>query len=244
MKKSTLALLALLILASLGITLALRRGTQSRLQANEAALREQKAQLAGLVAERSALSNQLAQANRPAQPLADELARLRAQAAALQTQTGALARQLAASSPPPAAAAPDKTEPKPPEYFKKLHEVAGNKPRQALQLCESVMRYASDHQGAMPTAWDQVASYVADDQRGLLTTNRYDLVYHGSLNDLAGVPNGAVALFRDRTIWTAPSGKKARVYGMANGSSQIVESDDDFKAWEAKHIVPSAAPRR
>ena len=76
--------------------------------------------------------------------------------------------------------------------------------------------------------------------RTLSGTNQFEIVYHGSVEDLKNVPGGAVALIRDRQTWIAPSGKQARVYGLANGSSQIVESDDDFKAWESEHVVSSA----
>jgi len=48
-------------------------------------------------------------------------------------------------------------------------------------------------------------------------------------------------VIRERQTWIAPSGKRARVYGMADGRSEIIESDDDFKAWEAEHIIAAPA---
>jgi hypothetical protein len=81
-------------------------------------------------------------------------------------------------------------------------------------------------------------------QYPLSGTNEFDIVYHGSLDELKGIPRGSVAVIRERRIWIAPSGKRARVYGMANGASEIIESDDDFKAWEAEHIILSSPARQ
>ena len=83
-------------------------------------------------------------------------------------------------------------------------------------------------------------SYLRKEGRTLSGTNRFEIVYHGSVNALSNVPRGAIALLRSADTWIAPSGKPARVYGLADGSSQIVESDDDFQSWEAEHIVPPA----
>jgi len=52
------------------------------------------------------------------------------------------------------------------------------------------------------------------------------------------------SLIRERSPWTAPSGKSARVYGMGDGSSQVVEADDNFQSWEAIHLIPPAMADR
>jgi len=83
---------------------------------------------------------------------------------------------------------------------------------------------------------DEKRDYLRKQQWSLSGTNEFDIVYQGSLDELKDIPRGAVAIIRDRQSWTAPSGKQARLYGLADGSSQIVESDDNFAAWEAEHI--------
>ena len=117
---------------------------------------------------------------------------------------------------------------------------AGAKARDAVNLSQVFLMYASDHQGRFPSNFDQVATSLRKEKMPLSGTNQFDIVYRGLLDDLKGIPGGAVALIRERQTWIAPSGKSARIYGLANGSSQIVESDDDFKAWEAEHLISSA----
>jgi hypothetical protein len=117
--------------------------------------------------------------------------------------------------------------------------MAGAKPVDARNLGTAFGMYALNHQGQFPSSLEQVATYLGD--MPLSGTNQFEIVYRGSLDELKGIPRGAVALFRDRQTWIAPSGKRARVYGMANGMSEIIESDDDFKAWEAERIISAPA---
>ncbi len=60
------------------------------------------------------------------------------------------------------------------------------------------------------------------------------LVMENAENNL---PLGEVAIIRDRQSWLAPGGKRAKVYGMASYTGQIVASDDDFQAWEAECLI-------
>jgi hypothetical protein len=46
-----------------------------------------------------------------------------------------------------------------------------------------------------------------------------------------------VIVCRDRQTCLAPSGKLARFYIMANDGVQFIESDDNFQAYEAAHIM-------
>jgi hypothetical protein len=225
---------------SLAVTLILHRKAQAKLRENDAALHRQDEQLTELVAEQETLSNQVAEAKSSTNSQLSELVRLRSQAQALQKQTNELEEQLASKRPARASQPASKPEPRPPEYWDQLHHLAGAKGRDAKNLSEVFVMYALDHQGGFPSNFEQVETYLRKGKMQLSGTNQFDIVYRGSLDELKGIPGGVVALIRDRQTWTAPSGKQARVYGLANGSSQIVESDDDFKAWEAEHIVSSA----
>src|SRR5438309_1102777 len=65
-------------------------------------------------------------------------------------------------------------------------------------------------------------------------------------NELAKLRSRAEMLQKQTNELAAQlkSNRQARASCMADGSSQIIESDDDFKAWEAEHIIPSARVRQ
>jgi hypothetical protein len=95
---------------------------------------------------------------------------------------------------------------------------------------------------------EQVAPYVYKGENPLAGTlkgrdamagaNDFELVYQGSRQELTNVPEEAVAMIRERQAWPTPGEKSARVYVMVNGRVIVVESDDSFQSWEAKHIIP------
>jgi hypothetical protein len=103
-------------------------------------------------------------------------------------------------------------------------------------LAEALTSYATAHQGQFPSSFDEVVGRLPKEP-GLSGTNEFEIVYHGTWDQITNIPLPSVALIRDRQTWQAPSGKMARVYGMVGGIGQIVESDDNFEAWEAEHIV-------
>ena len=70
------------------------------------------------------------------------------------------------------------------------------------------------------------------------------MIYQGSLKELTNVPQQAVALIRQRQAWPTPLGKWARIYVMAGGDLNVVESDDNFQSWEAAHIIPPPGPNQ
>jgi hypothetical protein len=239
MTKLKITLVIATVTISLAVTLILHRNAQAKLRENDAALHRQDEQLTELVAEQERLSNQVAEAKSSANKLS-ELARLRGEAEALQKQTNELGDQLKSRRQARASQPASKPEPHPPEYYEQIFRMAAAKPTDAKSLSSAFAMYASDHQGRLPSSFEQVATYLRKEKMPLSGTNQFDIMYRGSLDDLKGIPRGAVAVIRDRQTWIAPSGKQARVYGLADGSSQIVESDDDFKAWEAEHIISSA----
>lgn len=244
MTKLKITLIVAAVAISLAVTLLLHRNAQTKLRENDATLRQQDKQLTELIAEQRKLSNNVTEAKIPANNQLTELARLRDQAQMLQKQTNELGFQLKSNRQARAFQSPSKPESHPPEYFKQLFRTAAAKPGDARNLTTVFTMYASDHQGQFPSSFEQVASYLRKEKMPLSGTNQFDIVYRGSLDDLKGIPRGAVAVIRDRQTWIAPSGKQARVYGLADGSSQIVESDDDFKSWEAEHIISSAPVRQ
>ncbi len=240
MKKLKITLIIATVAVSLAITLIINRNAKVKLRENDAALRQQDKQLTELIAEQEQLSNRVAEANNSTNSQLNELAMLRDRAQLLQKQTNELRSQLKSNRQARASQPASKPESHPPEYYKQLGRMAGAKPVDARNLSMAFGMYALEHQGQFPSSLEQVATYLEQDMP-LSGTNQFDIVYRGSRAELKGIPEGSVALFRDRQTWIAPSGKRARVYGMANGMSEIIESDDDFKAWEAEHIISAPA---
>ena len=231
--------IGILILGGLAAALIIQRRSQTALANEETELHRQRAEMAALLADRERLTNRLAHATELRQGEAStELAKLREEAGVLRDRirqrTEEQARQAAARPAPK----PEPEAPRPPEYFQKLHQLAGTGSRDAMALGLGLRRYADEHQGQLPPTVDLLEPYVLKEQMPLSGTNAFDVVYHGPLQALTNVPSSAIALLRDRRTWLAPSGKTARVYGMADGSARIVESDDEFRSWEAKHVLP------
>jgi hypothetical protein len=242
MTKLKLTLIFATVAISTAIALFIHQNARVKMRENEAALRQQESQLNQLLADQQRLSNQVAAAKHSTNSQLSELTRLRNQAQALQAQTNKLGIQVKSNRQLRASQRFVAPEPRPPEYYKELFRVAGAKPIDGRNLSTAFAMYASDHQGRFPSSLDQVAKYLA--QYPLSGTNEFDIIYRGSLDELKGIPRGSVVVIRERQTWIAPSGKRARVYGMADGRSEIIESDDDFKAWEAEHIISSSPARR
>src|SRR5438093_533107 len=213
MKKLKITLIIATIAIGLAITLILHLNSQAKMRENDAVLRQQDKQLTGLIAEQERLSNRIAEAKSSTNSQWSELTKLRNKAQALQEQTNKLGIQVKSNRQLRAAQRAVAAEPRPPEYYKELLRSAGAKPIDGRNLSNGFP---------------------------LNGTNTFDIIYHGSLDELKGIPRGSVAVIRERQPWIAPSGKQARVYGMANGSSEIIEWDDDFKGWVAEHRPPSA----
>ena len=210
----------------------------------------------------------------PAGDQTAEMMKLRSQAQALRTQTNELAKQRAGdrrwrpghtdSRPDsstgfhgfsPVASADIVSDSNSDEYKVQLYKIACAAPHSlplsnnrtmddARHLSSAVRKYASEHQGEFPSAFDQVGPYL---NVGFYKdyeppqTSQFEMVYQGSLSELTNVPLQAVALIREQQAWPTPGGKRARIYVMAAGEVRVVESDDNFQSWEAEHIIPPPA---
>jgi hypothetical protein len=237
MTKFKTILIGAIVFAGVAISLVIQHQAQAKLQQQDEVVRAQDNQLAELAAEHQRLSNLVAQAqSSPVDGQAGELRRLRREADQLRKQTNDLGKQLAQNRRSPASKTASKEPPHPPEYYEQLHQIAGGKTKDARTLGMAFNEYASDHQGQLPSSFDQIDSYLRKEGQSLTGTNEFEIVYRGSPRQ-SKVPQGEIIVFRERQAWLAPSGKWAKVYGMANGVAQIVESDDNFKGWEADHIT-------
>ncbi|HWY30488.1 MAG TPA: hypothetical protein VNX46_07035 [Candidatus Acidoferrum sp.] len=215
---------------------------QVKFRAQAALLQKQNEQLAALTTEHQRLTGMVARAaNAPAmEDHSAELAKLRSEVEALEKQTNEVIRQSVASHQPQPAPMP--SPPHPPEYWEKLHQLAGSKSTDARDLGLAFCEYASDHQGQSPENLDQLASYLTKNSLSWSGTNQFEIVYYGSMDDLKGIPSFVIAVVREVQPWTSPDGKMTRVYGMAGGVGQIVSSDDNFQSWEANHVISKNKP--
>jgi len=221
----------------LGFAVWIQRQGLTETHRNELQIHRQQQIIDQLGEEQSKLSNRIAHAVADSHRTTNEIAELQQRARSLESESNRLAAAMASRSGSSKTPNPPKPQPRPPEYYQELHKRAGAKAIDARNLSQAILGHANDHQGRVASALSQLDLYLRQQGLSLSGTNQFDLVFQGTLAQLQSVPGGAVALLRDRQVWTAPSGKPARVYGLANGASLIVESDDDFKAWEAEHIL-------
>jgi RNA polymerase sigma factor (sigma-70 family) len=102
-----------------------------------------------------------------------------------------------------------------------------------------LIMYADDHEGRLPTEFNQVSKYWGDSEEMLLNTNQFELVVQGSLTDITNRPATIVVREKDTWIW---NGHRQKAYGFADGHSEIKrEPPEGFAAWEQQHMVPSPA---
>jgi hypothetical protein len=253
-------------LLGLIVSFALRQQTQAQLHEREIRLRQYHSQIAMLTAENQRFSNIVMRArdsesNLLLQDYTVELARLRSEAEALRNQTNELGRLVAEARrtrPLPNVSMPYPYGPghsslvisdsDSDDYKEKLYQIGAASPhsgpfnidarKDAQNLAHALRSHALEHAGEVPTSFDQIApehfikSYRVPDASG------YEIIYHGSLDDLTDIPQQAVALIREREPWPTPGGKLGRIYVMVNGFVKIVESADNFQSWEAEHIIP------
>jgi len=84
---------------------------------------------------------------------------------------------------------------------------------------------------------DQITSYLEKRNMTVPDPKLFEIIYHGSLDALEGIPEGTVAVVRSRQIWQTQNGKPGRIYTFLDGHGQQVGSDDNFKSYEALHVI-------
>ena len=237
---TNLKIISIAGVAVAGVVAALMIQYQSQVKFGERAalLQQQDQQLAALSREHQRLSSLVARAeSAPSVDPVAELARLRVEAESLIRQTNDAGRRLEASR----SSRPPQIAPNPPshtpEYWAQLHQMAGGKTTDAMNLAAAFIFYAGEHQNQFPSNFDQMTPYQTKASVPFSGTNQFEIVLQGSFDNFRGIPPGTVAVVRNRQTWAGPDGKVMRVYGMADGSGQIVESDDNFQSWEAQHVI-------
>jgi len=202
-------------------------------------LRKQNQQLAELEQQRERASNfpvvagDMVRSNQ-----AEELAGLRAEAEALMKRSNELAQAIALAKSKSTAASTNEADI--PPVLPENHE---EEMRMSFQLRDTglaFLRFADAHSDRGPASKEELAKYFPKSDQPPPDPNSYDLLYQGSLDDLKGIPIGTVAVTRSRQVWQRPDGKLVRDYGFLDGHCQSVGSDDNFKSFEAEHVIRTA----
>jgi len=228
-------------IAGVMASLVIQHRAEVKIREKDQASRQQDTQFAALAAEHERVSSVVAQVKsslpdgqqRELQKLRIEVERLRNQINELEIKLEPARRAriaLVASERPT------------PEYRKQRDEMVAGKIKDASSLSEAIEQYLANHQDQFPLNLAQLAPDLQKEHLSLTGTNEFEIVYTGTSDRFTNIPVQGVAVIRERQAWLAPSRKWARLYVTADGHRHIVESEDNFQAWEAEHIFPPPAP--
>jgi RNA polymerase sigma factor (sigma-70 family) len=242
MTKLKAGIIGAVVITGVATTLVVQQQARARLREQDQSLRQQSDQAAQLVADNERLSNRLARANGARDQSAD-LSKLHAEAESLRKQTNDLAMLREANR---RLQQRPETKPKTP-LQQKEERIA--KMDFGHQWVRAFRDYAEKHGDQFPTSFEQAGSFIPAGYKPEtnLSTDQFEIVYQGSLV----LPNsGEVVVLREKEPWQDSSGKWCKVYGLADGSSQLVAmpsrwtvggrqiSYDSFEAFEKDHIIP------
>jgi RNA polymerase sigma factor (sigma-70 family) len=222
-----------LVVAGAATALMVQHQTQTKLRAASESLRQQIAQLQ---ADNTTLSNRLT-AIGEAKTLTDEqfneLLKLRGEVGMLRRQTneiGALREKLdnlKQSLQSSAGNIPSEEQ---------QQQMAMHKMSDAKQAGLLLHMFADDNNSQFPTNFDQVINYLGNTNFTQVFSNEFGIVYKGSLTNIAN-PSSAIVV-QEHEAWPTYDGKWAKVYGFADGHSQlIIEPDGNFTGFEQQHMA-------
>jgi RNA polymerase sigma factor (sigma-70 family) len=234
MTKLKIGIVSAVIVASIVTPLVLQHQARARLREQDDSLRQQQSKLAALQTENRRLANLAGGAslsnNQP-----EELQRLRAEAAALQPQTSAVAKLRAENRRLQASAAQ-------PETPLQAQEEARAKLNYSKWLV-GVFLYAEKHpEDQLPPNFEQAKDFLPDQGKAgtQVNTNQFEIAYQGKWSEIKDPSN--VVVLREKQAHLMPGGKWGKVYGFADGHSEIhQEADGKFDTWEQEHILAPAA---
>jgi len=96
--------------------------------------------------------------------------------------------------------------------------------------------HANDNAGKVATNFDQIAPYIAGNNR-ITGTNHFDIVYSGPLQ---AVTNPAMTiLLREAEARQQANGRWTKTYAFVDGHSEIhMEPQNNFEEFERQRIIP------
>jgi len=112
---------------------------------------------------------------------------------------------------------------------------AQSKMNDARQFLLAVWLYADDHQGQFPTSFDQITNSFNYNPNVLSNMSQLQIVYQGSRTNITN-PGSTIVV--ESPPWQKRSGTWAKVYGFADGHSQLVtDPNGDFSSFEQEHTA-------
>jgi len=235
MAKLKLGIVSAVVVASVVTPLVLEHQARARLSEQGDSLRQKQSQLAALQAENERLSRLAAGSSLPNnQP--EELQHLRAEAAALQPQSGSVTQLREENRRLQASVA------KPPTSLQMREEAIARMEFSKNWMLAFIL-YAEKHQDQFPTDFGQATNFLPQQAKAEtnVTTEQFEIVYQGKWRDVK-TPSDTIIL-REKQARQSPYGNWTRAYGFADGHSEIHSAaDGNFEPWEKDRILTPAAP--
>ncbi len=231
--------LGLSVLAAAGVatTFVIQHQTQQRLRDENQSLRQQVTQLQNSNNDLTTRLSDLDDAKKMSADQFNDLLRLRSEVGTLRQQTNELGRSQESLENSLAQAQATAVSQQSNSAADQEKQIAIARINNAHHLTAEMIMYASDNQGQIPTNFDQVGAYT--NQFPASTTNDFEIVYQGSLNQITN-PAGVIVVQSD--VWPTFAGKWAKAYGFADGHAEVhVETNIDFSAFEQQHSAPPPA---
>ena len=210
-------------------------------------LHEQVEQMATLRVENQRLAEQLRGASQSSRTDTSELLRLRAQATKLRQveqenlQLKADRDRLAQSTRPPPQSKLDEDP-----FDRDFGPGTRTKVSNAKYWGFALRNYAAGNQDRFPANLGDATPYLheeltADEKaQALEALSRYELLFHGSLDQLNSLPNESTIILREKEPWLDAQGRWCKTYCFADGSSSVrVMGKNDFAQWEGLRIPKS-----
>jgi len=229
----TKLILGILVVAGLAAAIFLQYQTQQKLRAENESLRQQIAQL-----KTDNQENSTANAKPASSEDFNELLRLRGEVNALRSQTNQIARlqqqnEQLQNSLTNALQARQQSIAQSTSEAEEQRAYAIVQINTARQSMLGLIMYANDHDGQLPTNFDNAFQYFANSSAAT-NLNHFEIVYHGDFSNLANP--GSTIVVRSIQPWTA-NGKSSKAYGFADGHSEVHSvSDGNFDEWEQQHV--------
>lgn len=223
-------------------TILLQQIRTKRLFTETAAFREQAAQLSALRDENQRLTEELRTMSQNTRSDIGELVRLRAQSTRLRQLEEEMAklkaeRERVALTNAAATSVADNP-------FDSNHGVGASiKVSHAKHWGFAMLNFAANNQGRFPTSLAEAAPFLHDElspeekAEALKAAERYELVFHGTRQELVSLPPESTIIVREKEPWLDPQGRLCKAYCMSDGGAYIRPSrKNDFEEWEILRI--------
>jgi len=235
MKPTHLALYAFAA-AGIAVALLLHHKIQDEQAQRDAALQQVQSQIKNASAEQARLAAKLERQNAaPSIQYDGEVARLKEQAQTLRARTNEMLQQKFATTQRalsgPLQPAADAEE---------AQRVKQSKMMDAMGFSVALLNYMDERKNTMPSRIEDLTNYLSKSERWS-GSNHFELIFHGSMDRLKGLPWGDVAVARSEP-WMDHEGVEYVAYSFLDGHSQLIRADRR-KDYEAKHVFDEPEKR-